>query len=281
MKGFILAAGLGTRLKPITDFIPKPLVPIFDVTPLDICIQRIIQTGASDISINTHHLSEKISKHLSKKNYANINISFERDKILGVGGGIGKLKKYFAGDNVLVYNADIVSNMPLDELIDFHKTNGNWATLGLVKNKPTDIVLFDESNSITSFEDKKKNGFTFSGISIISEEIYSQLPEDEFYNIIDLYKKIIKSPDSFRIKGLLFDNVFWSDIGNPKSYMDLWTNINQNEGFFEYFGISQNSKEYKIFNECKSIFINSQYNCNINNSLVFMNKIIQQLSNSS
>jgi len=273
MKAFILAAGLGTRLKPITDYIPKPLVPIFNVSPLDICVQRIQQAGISDISLNTHHLHQKIHEHILKNNYS-INISFEENKILGVGGGIGKLKNYFAGDSVIVYNADIISNLPLDELIAFHKRSGNWATLGLVKNKPTDIVLTDDLNTITSFDDKEKNGFTFSGISVISEEIYSRLPENEFYNIIDLYKKIIRSNDSYKIKGLYFDNIFWSDIGNPASYMNLWKEMSAREGFIEYFGISDNSEEYKYFSQSGSIFIRSDIDLSIRDSLVFNNTII-------
>ncbi len=278
MKAFILAAGYGTRLKPITDFIPKPLTPVFNTTPFDICLERLNNSGITDISANAHHLHSAVSEHIAN-HHQNINLSIEYEKILGVGGGIGKLKYFFNGDNVLVYNSDIISNLPLDELMDYHNFHKNWATLALVKNSTTDIVLLDNFNTIVSFSDPFKKGWTFSGISVISKKIYSQLPDKEFYNIIDLYKNIIVSAEAHKIKGVYFKNVFWSDIGNLQTYWELWNNLYNNPVFFEYFGCEKNTEIFSVFGKCKSIFIESEIDTDIKNAIVFKNKIIWPINN--
>ncbi|HON56117.1 MAG TPA: sugar phosphate nucleotidyltransferase [bacterium] len=274
MKGFILAAGLGTRLRPITEYLPKPIVPILSTTSLEICYNTILKNRISDITINLHHLSEKIKKYIELKNIK-CNLSIELPEILGTGGGLGKLKNYFAGDDVLIYNADVISDIDLKILIDYHQKHENFATLALIKNNAqTDGVLIDENNCIIEFNDAKKNGYTFTGISIVSKQIYCQLPENNFYNIIDLYNKIIKSKDAKKIQGLIFKNVYWTDIGTVYSYWKLVEKIASSQELQNNFFINPQNNELQIFKKCKSIFINSIPIETIKNSIVLNNIVI-------
>ena len=279
MKAFILAAGLGTRLKPLTFSIPKPIIPIFESTPFEICFNRIKQNGISDIRANIHHLPQKLISYLKTKKIE-CGVSIEEKEILGTGGGIGRLKKYFEGEDVLVYNADIISDIEIVRLIERHKKNNNWATLALVKNKETDGVLIDENKRIIKFNDLKKIGFTFSGISVISKEIYNRLPDNSFFNIIDLYNEIIESDNKNKIQGLEFYNGFWSDIGSPESYWNLLKNISGNSEMLEKFLISEKGNgELEIFKKQKTVFIESEINKTIFNSIVFQDKIIYEQKN--
>ncbi|HPG29731.1 MAG TPA: nucleotidyltransferase family protein [bacterium] len=279
MKAFILAAGLGTRLKPLTITIPKPVIPVFESTPFEICFYRIKQNGISDIIANIHHLPEKIISYLKTKKIE-CGISIEEKEILGTGGGIGKAKKHFDGEDVLIYNADIISDIDIARLIERHKQNNNWATLALVKNKETDGVLIDEHKRIIKFNDSKKSGFTFSGISVISKEIYNRLPDNSFFNIIDLYNEIIESNNKNKIQGLEFYNGFWSDIGSPESYWNLLNKISLNPSMLGEFFISEKGNGgLEIFKKQKTVFIESKIDSKIFNSIVFQDRIIYEQKN--
>jgi len=275
MKAFVLAAGLGVRLKPITDYLPKPLIPVFGLTPLEICVNKILAAEIRDISVNVHHLPEKIIEFLNNKNIA-VNISIESPEILGTGGGIGKLKNYFAGDDVIVHNADIISDLDIVRLSEIHRAAKNWATLALVKNPKTDGVLIDNNGIITDFDDPQKRGYTFSGISVISKEIYEQLPNNKFFNIIELYKKIICSPDLAKIRGVYFKSAFWSDIGAPASYWRLCADLAESGKLCAQFAIdsSDKNRELSVFKRDRAIFIASDENLSYQDAVVFKNNIV-------
>nr|MBP7653031.1 hypothetical protein [Candidatus Dependentiae bacterium] len=173
----------------------------------------------------------------------------------------------------VVYNADIISDIDLNILIEYHSSRKNWATLALVKNKETDGVLIDEESNIIEFNSQSKIGYTFSGISVISKEIYEQLPEKIYFNIIDLYKEIIKSDNNKKIKGFFLGDNLWSDIGSPESYWNLVCRIFSDNNLLGKFNISKFGNEnLEIFKNQKSIFIDSEIKKEIINSIIFQNK---------
>jgi mannose-1-phosphate guanylyltransferase len=267
MKSLILAAGFGTRLKPITEHLPKPIIPVFNYTPLLMNYNKI-KKYTDNISVNSHHLNIKLKKYIFDNNLK-INLSQENE-ILGVGGGIGRLKNHFAEDSVIIHNSDIITDLDISKLIDYHKTNNNWATLALINYPKINTVSVDKKNNITSFNNKTENSYTFSGVSIISKKIYEQLPENKFFNIITLYNQIISSENKHKIKGLFFNNVFWYDIGTLEQYWIFWNKIFENK----LIQINASSSEFQTFKKCKSIFIKSNIDLSIKNSIVFDNRII-------
>jgi len=270
MKIFILAAGFGTRLKPITEKIPKPLVPIFNSNSLDINLSKLEKLELKEVFVNTHHLSEVLKEYSQNKN---IKLSYEKD-ILGAGGGIGKLKKQFFPDDVLIHNSDVLTNINISKLIDYHKNQQNWVTLALVNFPKINSVIIDNENNVKTLIDKSKKGFTFSGVSIISKEIYNNLPEDKFHNLIDFYEEILKTKNSNKIKGYVFKNAWWNDIGTLEQYWDFHKSVINNPNKYKKLNINFQSKEFLSFKKHKSIFINSDFKNNIENSIFFENKKI-------
>ena len=137
MKAMIFAAGLGTRLKPITDTIPKALVPIAGQTLLERVVEKLANEGFEEIIVNVHHHADKIIEFLKeKKNFGlRIEISDEREMLLDTGGGIKKASHFFDdGKPFLIHNVDILSDAKLKEMYDTHIESNNMATL-MVKNR--------------------------------------------------------------------------------------------------------------------------------------------------
>ena len=149
MKALVFAAGLGTRLRPLTDHKPKALVELCGVTMLERVITNIKNCGITDVVVNVHHFGDQIIDFLKNKdNFGiNITISDERDLLLDTGGGILKARHLLEGDEAfLVHNADILTDLNLAEMIAYHKANGADVTL-LAKQRSTQrYLVFGENN---------------------------------------------------------------------------------------------------------------------------------------
>ncbi|HRS53968.1 MAG TPA: nucleotidyltransferase family protein, partial [Bacteroidales bacterium] len=143
MKALILAAGKGTRLKPLTDNIPKALVPVAGIPMIDYVIKNLINAGINNIAVNLHHLGNYIKNYLPQK-YPKVNFYFsdENDKLLDTGGAIKKLSAFLRNDNkpFIVHNVDILTNLNLTDLINFHIKSNNTVTIA-VKNRNTSRYL--------------------------------------------------------------------------------------------------------------------------------------------
>ena len=147
MKAMIFAAGLGSRLKPLTDTMPKALVPIAGRPMLEHVILKLKASGFTEIVINIHHFGEQILDFLKENdNFGlTIHISDERDQLLDTGGGVKKARTFFENSNepFLVHNVDILSDIDLKELYDYHLQNGGVATLLASQRKTSRYLLFD------------------------------------------------------------------------------------------------------------------------------------------
>ena len=206
MKAMIFAAGLGTRLKPLTDTMPKALVPVGGRTLLEHVVTRLAGQGFDEMIINVHHHAEQIIDYLKeKKNFGiRIEISDEREMLLDTGGGIRKAAHFFNdGEPFLVHNVDILSDANLKELYEIHKAQGNDATL-LVKERETSRYLyFDEGNRLKGWKNLKtgeekspfcdfnpdsNNRYAFSGIHIISPTLFKLMEHyPAKFPIMDFY----------------------------------------------------------------------------------------------
>ena len=206
MKAMIFAAGLGTRLKPITDTLPKALVPVGGRTLLEHVVTRLAEQGFDEQIINVHHHADQIIEFLrEKKNFGiRIEISDEREMLLDTGGGIRKAAHFFNdGEPFLVHNVDILSDADLRGLYETHKEHGSDATL-LVKERETSrYIYFDEGNRLKGWKNLKtgeekspfsdfnpahNNKFAFSGIHVISPKIFTLMEHyPEKFPIMDFY----------------------------------------------------------------------------------------------
>lgn len=209
MKAMIFAAGLGTRLKPLTDTLPKALVEVGRKPILQHVIEKLKAEGFDEIIVNVHHFAEKIIDFIDANNRFDIRIeiSDERESLLDTGGGIKKASWFFDdGKPFLIYNVDILSNIRLRELYEYHLHQNNLATLVCSERKTSRYLLFDRENALkgwinektgetksplTDFNSGLYQKLAFSGIHVFSPSILSYMKDfPEKFSIIDFYLSI-------------------------------------------------------------------------------------------
>lgn len=230
MKAMIFAAGLGTRLKPLTNDRPKALVEVNGVPLLEITIKRLVQCGFNEIIVNVHHFPEKMKDFLKNGDRfgADITISDETDELLDTGGGLKKTEWFF-NDNkpFLVHNVDIISDINLTDLYQFHINSGSLSTLAVRNRKTSRYFMFDDKNylcgwknmntheiRITRRPNSKLKSLAFSGIHVISPEIFSFINSRGKFSITETY---IDLAFRHKIAGYIHDDSLWMDLGKPES----------------------------------------------------------------
>lgn len=227
MQAMILAAGLGTRLKPITENIPKALVELEGKTLLEIAIRNLIEYNFRKIVINVHHFSDKVKEFLDNNIFAaDIYISDETDLLLDTGGGIKNAKKYFDNSPVLIHNVDVISNLNLYEFYQYHIYDDAAASLCVSKRASNRYLLFNQNNILCGWQDVKKDEkiivrnetnlepYAFNGIHIINPDLTKSFPDEKVFSIIKAYLEIAKSED---IVAYRTDEIKWIDVGKTDS----------------------------------------------------------------
>jgi len=226
MRAIILAAGLGTRLKPLTDKTPKALVKIKGFTLLELQIKKLNAEGFNNIIINVHHFADQIKAYLDKNNFFNcsIEVSDESEKLLDTGGGLKKGTHFFSDNQpFLVYNVDIISNINLKKLLDTHIANSSIATLAVQQRESSRKFLFDDKMRLIGWMNEKtgekivtniakviRQPFSFSGIQIIDPRIFKYFPYKDVFSLIELYLSAAKQE---KIIGYVHDEDKWMDMG--------------------------------------------------------------------
>lgn len=228
MKAMIFAAGKGTRLKPLTDNTPKALVKVNGISMLELIIGKLISIGVDEIIINVHYLADQIIDFLhSKNNFGiRIEISDESDELLDTGGGLKKASWFFDDpEPFILHNVDIISDIDLIEMVNFHKKKNAIATLAIRNRKSSRYFLFDTKNELCGWENIKTtektiskkstllSQFAFSGIHIIDPIIFNFLNQKGKFSIVDSYLKLSRNKI---IKGFDHTSDYWFDIGNTK-----------------------------------------------------------------
>ena len=232
----IFAAGLGSRLKPLTDTMPKALVPVAGCPMLEHVILKLKASGFTEIVINIHHFGEQIIDFLKTNNDfgLTIHISDERDRLLDTGGGIRKARLFFenSGEPFLVHNVDILSDMNLKELYDFHMQSGSVATLLASRRTTSRYLLFNTERKLRGWINKdtgqvKPEGFhydeslyreyAFSGIHVFSPAVFRLMEAPRWegkFSIMDFYLATCGQTD---ISGYLAEKLELIDIGKPET----------------------------------------------------------------
>ena len=228
----IFAAGLGTRLKPLTDHMPKALVPVAGKPMLEHVIRKLIAAGCDEIVINVHHFADQIIDFVKTNNNfgITIHISDETDMLLDTGGGIKKASSFF-NEPFLIHNVDILSNVDLKSLYEYHLTSGNDATLLVSPRKTVRYLLFDEENHLCGWVNKdtlqtKPEGFVyqpevqkeyaFSGIHIVSPSLFNYMGENWIgkFPIMDFY---LQTCQEAKLGGYAKEDLQLIDIGKPET----------------------------------------------------------------
>ena len=230
MKAMIFAAGLGTRLKPYTDHMPKALVPVAGKPMLEHVINKLISVGVDGIVINVHHFAQQVIDFLKEKDNFGIQIwiSDETGELLETGGGIKKAAPFF-NEPFLVHNADILSNVDLKAMYNHHLDSGNDATLLVSPRKTVRYLLFDENSKLCGWVNKetlqtKPEGFVyqpevqqeyaFGGIHIISPSLFKYMEGwTGKFSIMDFY---LQTCHKAKLGGYAKEDLQLIDIGKPE-----------------------------------------------------------------
>jgi len=221
---FVLSAGLGTRLAPLTGILPKPLVPVFGKPLVTFALDNLITVGISSIALNTHHLPDAFSRVFGARPlYREHHLQlFHEPLLLDTGGGICNARGAMGDAPFFLYNGDILADPPLVELMDLHTISGALATLLLRSNGGLANVRFDAGSSCI-LDMRGDLGVqegmlsVYSGIAVLDPEIFEWIPPKGPYSIIDALLAAMRTGK--KVSGMLSDGL-WLDVGTPAAYLD-------------------------------------------------------------
>lgn len=233
MRAMILAAGLGTRLRPLTDDRPKALVEVAGHTLLEITLRRLQQFGIREVIVNVHHFADMVVDYLKKNDNFGMRIEISReDVLLDTGGGLKKAVWFFlenghADEPFLLHNVDVLSTIDFRSMAEFHKQDGALATLAVQERKTSRYLLFDERQQLCGRRgghdqapeivrpSKKTQALAFSGVHIISPRFLPMMTEDGVFSIINSYLRLAGRGE--KIMAFRADEYYWRDLGKPEN----------------------------------------------------------------
>lgn len=229
MDALLLAAGLGTRLRPLTDRIPKALVEVAGVPMLEWVARRLIAAGAERLVVNTHHFGEQIERFVAERDGFGVDVLFSRepDAPLETGGGLLKAAPLLRGGSpFFMHNADILTDLPLEAMHDAHLESGALATLAVMERPSTRALLFDELGLCGRVDEGKGleirarpavgevKKLAFAGVHVASPELPAAITERGAFSILEPYLRL--SGEGARILPFRVDDARWFDIGKPE-----------------------------------------------------------------
>lgn len=224
----IMAAGVGTRLDPLTQKVPKPLVPVANKPIMELILRHIEKFGIKEVIANTHYLADSIHDYFDQSENLDIKLNYVyEDKLSGTAGGVKKCEWFFEpGETFAVVSGDALTDVNLDELIKKHKTSGAIATMALKKVPLSEVnhfgvVVIDENSRVIGFQEKPdmaeaKSNLVNTGIYIFETEIFKYIPEDQFYDFAKNVFPAVMNSDKF-LSAYIIDE-YWSDIGTIGQY---------------------------------------------------------------
>lgn len=222
-KGMILAAGLGTRLRPITNKMPKPLIEVGDKKIIEYNLNLLSKNGVKEVVINLHYLGEQISSFLGDGSRYGLKIKYSDEPvILGTGGGIKNVQAFFGKSPFVVLNGDVLIDIDLQKLFSFHLSKNFSVTLVLrpLAAGETYTPVSVKADLVTGFGSGK---MMYTGVQVLGPGIFDILPEGRFSDIVaEAYLPMIARGDS--LGAFVFDG-FWTDIGTLERLEEVRTQI--------------------------------------------------------
>ncbi|MBS1115006.1 MAG: hypothetical protein H6Q94_735, partial [Nitrospirae bacterium] len=249
LQALILAAGYGERLRPITDHIPKPLLPVLGKPVIEIVLEKIVSLPVDSIGINTHHKSEMLIQWLDSSPYSGEIKLFHEKAILGTGGAIKNAAEFLAGSAFIVHNSDILSDINLQILVEGHFSSGSTVTLAVHDYEKFNNIWVDSSGVLKHIE---KSGaeqqamlckMAFTGIAVYSPDFLDFLPEGNS-SVVDAWMRALASGK--KIGTVDFSGCSWSDIGTPAAYFSAVREALEKSGETIYVHSSANCSKAEI-----------------------------------
>jgi len=232
MKAMVLAAGLGTRLRPLTDDRPKALVEVAGRTLLEITLSRLRTFGIREVMVNVHHFADMVLEYL--KANANFGMRIEvshEDVLLDTGGALKKAGYFFLADSsrpeepFILHNVDVISTVDLRRMVQFHTDNQALATLAVQERKTSRYLLFDEQLQLCGRRSGRDGetemvrsspqtqALAFAGIHVISPRLIPMMVEEGVFSIINSYLRLAGEDE--KILAFRADEYYWRDLGRP------------------------------------------------------------------
>ena len=231
-KAILLAAGYGTRMRPLTYDVPKPLIPVWGEPALGRMIDLMRSWGVDDILVNIHHKPGEMLQYLQKMAGKDVKISLSYEPvILGTGGALKKAEWFVAGDEAFwVVNTDIAADVTPEPFLRELACNNSLAVLWLNSFAGPRTVEM-AGNRITNFKSKapgSEGTFTFCGIQLVRGELLKYMPPENVFSIINIYTRAMAVGK--RVSGLAVKNAFWAELGSPEEYLDAHRRILERYG---------------------------------------------------
>jgi mannose-1-phosphate guanylyltransferase len=216
----ILAAGLGTRLRPLTEMKPKALMPVANKPILLRNIEYLISHGIAEIIVNAYHHSQQVLDYLKDGALFGLKIEVKVEaEILGTGGGIKNTEDFWDKEPFIVINSDILTDIDLAAVYQVHQTSEALVTLVLHDCEPYNQVQVDDQWNITDIaKGNMPDRLAFTGIHVINPEVLSHIPRGLFSDIIECYRKLIRLGKP--VRACLVKGHYWRDIGSIQSYLE-------------------------------------------------------------
>lgn len=235
-QAFVLGAGLGTRLRPLTDQLPKPLVPVFHRPLITYAFDHLRQAGIKEFIVNTHHLPTRYEEAFPTRTYEDLPVTFRHEPVLlETAGGIANIADLLKDQSFLVYNGDILTDLPLASLLQRHEAEGNIVTLVLRSTGPGRHIEIDEtSGRLTDIRNLLGTGGSgthqFTGIYAVHQEFLKHLSPGKIESVIPIFLALIKA--GAPIGGVVVDEGGWWDLGDRRQYMEAhWALLDADNAF--------------------------------------------------
>lgn len=244
MKAMILAAGLGTRLRPLTNERPKALVEVAGKTLLEITLRKLAAAGVGSVIINVHHFADKVIEFLGRKGNFGLRIEIScEDRLLDTGGGLKKAAWFFLqGDEssdeaFILHNVDVISTIDLQEMVRFHQHSAALATLAVQDRQTSRYLLFNQENQLCGRQTGPENdeelgrsdrdrALAFCGVHVISPRLLRMMHEEGAFSIIDTYLRL--SGMGEKIVAFPAGRYYWRDLGKPENVVQATKDAEQN-----------------------------------------------------
>lgn len=249
----ILAAGLGTRLRPLTNDRPKALVEVAGRTLLEISLRRLRAFGVRDVIVNVHHFADKVIEYLHTNNNFGMRVEISHeDVLLDTGGGLKKAAWFFlesspSDEPFILHNVDVISTIDLNRMVKVHRETQALATLAVRHRETSRYLLFDEHNQLCGRRagrdgnpeiarssevrpseirpSKKTQALAFSGMHVISLRLLPRLTEDGAFSIVASYLRL--AAEGEKIMAFRDDEFYWRDLGRPQNLIQAAEDVKQ------------------------------------------------------
>jgi mannose-1-phosphate guanylyltransferase len=226
-QAFVLGAGLGTRLRPLTEDMPKPLLPIFQKPLITFALDHLLGIGVESFVINTHHLAAKWESFFAEGSYAGRPVRLMHEpEILETGGGIKNAERHLGTEPFIVYSGDILTDFDLGPLIEEHFRLGNDVTLALRETGLAAGVILKNGRIVdVTTERAGGGGYDYANVSVWNAKIFQRIPQGQKISFIPVLLEWIRRGG--QIGGLVLPDREWFNIGSRREYLDVHRTIAQ------------------------------------------------------